>query len=293
MKRSFFAVSSAAGAAALWFAAGLAAAAVSVGIMTPGVFALAGKTSAIAAAMNAAPRNSPLQWDLAFTLTHAGAKIPIADYDVELTKKMHLIAIDDAFVSFTHVHPTLDAGGEFHQRLTFPKAALYHLYADTLPHGSPQQVFRFDFVAGTPSGRQPLRIGAPAASRAVVNAGGYTIRFTVPALRAGREAAIAVHVEHAGSPANDLRPYLGAAAHVVMISTNDLSYIHVHPTLGSAASMAGMDMSHMEPAAGAPASGPDMMVHLTPGGAGLYRMWFQFANAGGAVYVAPLTLAVR
>lgn len=268
-----------------------AAGAVSVQIASNGTFALAGATSHIRARMVATALASSLAWDLEFTLAHTGAPIAITRYDTAMTQPMHLIAINDAFTTFQHFHPRLDRAGTFHLRMQFPKSGYYHLYADTTPHGNSRQVFRFDFVAGALTSRPPARkLGPPAHGKTSVRAGPYRVVFDVPKLTAGAPAMLGVHISKAGAPARDLRPYLGAAAHIVMIDAHDLSYIHVHPMLAGGAAMSGA-MSGMKLPAPSKA-GPALLVHVTPKTRGTYKLWLQFANAAGAVYVAPLVLAV-
>jgi len=47
-------------------------------------------------------------------------------------------------------------------------------------------------------------------------------------LRAGKEGVMALRVTRNGQPATDLAPYLGVAAHVVLIGADDLAYVHAH-----------------------------------------------------------------
>jgi len=67
----------------------------------------------------------------------------IRRYDVEITKRLHLIIVSDDFRTFAHVHPTLGRDGHFTLLQRFPKAGSYHVYGDTVPTALPQQVFRF------------------------------------------------------------------------------------------------------------------------------------------------------
>ena len=50
---------------------------------------------------------------------------------------------------------------------------------------------------------------------------------------------MALSVEKNGQPATDLAPYLGVAAHVVLIRAEDLAYVHAHASAADNAMPAG------------------------------------------------------
>jgi hypothetical protein len=52
---------------------------------------------------------------------------------------------------------------------------------------------------------------------------------------------IQIHIAKHGAPAKYLHPYLGVAAHAVLVQSTDQSYLHAHSMLGE--SMGHMDMS--------------------------------------------------
>ncbi len=76
--------------------------------------------------------------------------------------------------------------------------------------------------------------------------GRYGIRFDALDLHAGQEAELSLHVLRDGTPAPDLTPYLGVAAHAVFISAADLTYVHAHaaPAAAQTAGGTGSPMMH-------------------------------------------------
>src|SRR2546430_4033314 len=54
----------------------------------------------------------------------------IRDFDVEHTKRMHLIIVRRDLTNFQHVHPTQDANGIWSVRLRLDAAGSYRVFAD-------------------------------------------------------------------------------------------------------------------------------------------------------------------
>ena len=241
---------------------------------------------------------SPLRQRLDLWLTGSDGKT-IRRYDVDMTKRLHLVIIGDDFQTFEHVHPTLAPDGHFSIVAAFPKAQAYHIYGDCEPTGIGQQVFRYDLAIG--SGATATR-DLVATGRSVL-VDGYRVTLEGTRLRAGSETKVEVHVTKAGARARDLREYLGALAHAVFIDADDLSYAHVHPmALGGAKSdsMAGMDVSKPHDMADMPgmsaspipdtvATSPDMVLHVRVLRPGTYKLWLQFRSTTG-LHVAPFVL---
>lgn len=120
---------------------------------------------------SASPDN-PLATLLTIWYTRRDSHTPITSYRVDMTKRLHLIAVSDDFQTFLHVHPKLLPSGKFILAQTFPRRSLYHLYADAEPQGMRHQVFRFDLPVGSTrqSGLRDLN-----ERRMAAEAGPYTI----------------------------------------------------------------------------------------------------------------------
>jgi len=250
-----------------------------------GTFALPGKTQQVDAKLAASFNgDTEAQLDLSEMQRPGGATV--TDYDTDMTKKLHMIVISDDLTSFQHVHPVLGADGHFTIDLKVPAAGGYHVYADAVPHGDGQQVFRFDVPFGNALSNAPNLTPTPATA----HAGPYAVTLDSLKLDAGRTTMLSVHVTKNGKPANDLSPYLGGAAHAVFINAKDLSYIHVHPMQGNDMSaMSDMPMGDMKDLPDSVKVNPTMMLHVAAPSAGTYKLWLQF-RGGGRLYVAPFVL---
>jgi hypothetical protein len=71
--------------------------------------------------------------------------------------------------------------------------------------------------------------------------------------------------------ASDLKPYLDAPAHIIMIGQKDKEFVHIHPS-----------------------SNPDYPIygHASIGHPGLYRMWVQF-QTGDVLHTADFTIIIK
>jgi len=234
-----------------------------------------------------AQAGSPLEQHLDVWMTMPGSTVPIKDYQIEMTKKLHMVIVSDDFKTFLHVHPTLEPNGHFLLTQQFPAAGTYLVYADTLPNALNHQVFRFKLDVGHAS--PPSSRDLPSTGMGV-QAGPYEVDLSTVRIHSRRMEMVDVEVLENGQPAKDLHPYLGAPAHAVFLNTKDLSYVHIHPMAGDMMSMP-MDMSKPMPELpdGASVSG-EMMLHIALWEPGTYKLWLQFRGANDKLYVAEFTI---
>ena len=253
-----------------------------------GTFALSGGTQHVSATMNVHRVASATTLDVVES-SDATSK-PISKYSSDMTKLMHMIVISDDFSQFMHLHPAFDpATGHFTASVKLDPARQYIVYADAEPDGAGQQVFRFLLPAQqrtpmVPAGQPTNRpISAVTPSPNMMSAGPYTVALKATTLAANAMLMVPLTIARNGKPANDLHPYLGAAAHAVFINTADLSYVHVHPFVKGTK----MNM-HMQGGQ----AGPNMMMHVPSLPVGTYKLWLQF-RGGATLYTVPFTIAVR
>ncbi len=144
-------------------------------------------------------------------------------FDLEQSRRMHLIVVRRDLRRFQHLHPTQDTTGAWSVALTLPAAGVYHAFADFATAGE-RHTLGTDLFAG---GRfAPLALPKPAP---VARVDGYTVT-----LRERDANPLSFVVSRGGRPVADLQPYLGARGHLVSLRAGDLSYGHVHPLPGGA-----------------------------------------------------------
>jgi hypothetical protein len=212
--------------------------------------------------------------------------VPIRSYQVEMTRKLHMVIVSDDFKTFLHIHPTLSPTGHFTITQQFPAPGTYLVYADALPNDLNHQVFRFKLDVGHPS---PPSARNLASTGMGVQTGPYEVDLSTVRVHSGRMEMVDVEILENGKPAKDLHSYLGAPAHAVFLNAKDLSYVHVHPM--GADAMMNMDMSKPMPELPESASvSGEMMLHIALREPGTYKLWLQFRGAGEKLYVAEFTI---
>jgi hypothetical protein len=148
---------------------------------------------------------------LAFRIVdHRGATV--RHFDVEHTKRMHLIVVRRDMTGFQHLHPTQRADGSWTVPATLRDAGSYRVFADFSVAGKPHTLADDLTVDGV------VRTHAlPAPARSV----------HVDGLRVAR-SGLDFTVTRAGEPVA-IADYLGAKGHLVALREGDLAFLHVHP----------------------------------------------------------------
>jgi len=256
-----------------------------------GIFALLGGTPKIVSKFWA-EHGSGLSATLKIRQFTMDGKTPILRYTIDMQKLMHLVVIRDDFATFDHLHPAFDAQtGIFSAPFTKNANHRFFVYADSMPKGIGQQVFRFTIESDGPlAPAKPSLTASPVTSKA----GPYAVTLAKTTLAANVPLKLDVTVRRGGAPAQDLVPYLGAAAHCVLIDTATLAYVHVHPhERGHAMAMSsGTDMPMGGIAADARV-GANQQLELPALPAGTYKAWYQFKGVGERTYAAAFTLVAR
>ena len=191
--------------------------------------------------------------------------------DVEHEKKVHLIVVNEDLSWFDHIHPEEESDGSYRVAEKFPAPGRYTLFADYKPTGGDHLVDRLNVnIEGT---------SAPAktygSDRMTSDAGdGFSAVLTLEGgdLVAGQPVHLEGKILKNGKDVdvNALEDYLGAKAHMVVVSLDDKEYLHVHPNV----------------------EGSTFDLHTTLGKPGVYRGWLQFQSAG-KVYTSDFIFKVR
>jgi hypothetical protein len=184
----------------------------------------------------------------------------VRDFDVEHTKRMHVIVVRRDMTGFQHLHPTQAADGTWSVPVTLRDAGSYRVFADFSANGTPHTLADDLTVDGQVRSRD---LPAPVES---VDVDGLRVTLSDGASRAGAESQLAFAVTRHGKPV-EVQEYLGARGHLVALRHGDLAFLHVHPDESSLRFMATF------PTAGA------------------YRLFLQF-KVDGRVHTAAFTQAV-
>lgn len=206
---------------------------------------------------------------LSLTITGPDER-PVTDFAVNHDKRPHLIVVRADGSHFRHVHPTLDAHGQWSIPWSWQAAGTYRVYADFVPKatGDGLTLSTTVQVAGAD---KPAPAPRPTTT---ATTGGYTVT-TAGTLVAGQPSTLRFTLTRAGAPVTDVQPYLGAFGHLVALRPGDLAYLHAHPE-GDA------------PAAGA-TGGPTLTFETTAPTPGRYLLYLD-VRVGDRVHTFPLVL---
>jgi hypothetical protein len=182
-------------------------------------------------------------------------------FDVEHTKRMHLIVVRRDMTGFQHLHPVQGADGAWTVPVTLRDPGSYRVFADFSVGGRPRT------LAGDLTVDGPLRSRALPAPAAVAETDGLRVRLDRTAPRAGAEADLRFSVTSRDGRPVEVGLYLGARGHLVALREGDLAFLHVHPDAGRLRFMAEFPS------------------------AGRYRLFLQFRTAG-RVHTAAFTQEV-
>jgi hypothetical protein len=141
----------------------------------------------------------------------------VRDFDVEHTKRMHLILARRDLTGFQHLHPSQAPDGSWHADVRVDAAGSYRLFADFVNDGEPTTLAA-DLRVDGPADLAPL----PAPATTATTGDGYDVGLR----RDGNELRFAITRD---GVAVDPEPYLGASGHLVVLREGDLAFLHVHP----------------------------------------------------------------
>jgi hypothetical protein len=160
--------------------------------------------------------------DLTVRMASSYERREVTDFEMQHERLMHLFIVRDDLAVFAHEHPELAGPGAFRLRYRFPRPGRYRVFADVAPRDAGGQVLSATVEVG---GADP-----PNAAKA----GGASTRasFAWPpgGMHTGRtETVEATLTDVRGRPLEDLEPWLGALAHLILVSEDARIFAHAHP----------------------------------------------------------------
>jgi len=208
--------------------------------------------------------------DLRFRIVDVAGRT-VRSFDVEHTKRMHVIVARRDLTGFQHLHPEQERDGSWTLPLRIDEAGSYRLFAD-FTREDEATTLGTDLRVDGAADLAPL----PAPAATAVSDGGYDVRLDAGRARPGEEAELRFTVTRDGETVHT-EPYLGAGGHLVALREGDMAFLHVHPTeAGHGGEQAG---GHDDGAATFPTQGR-------------YRLFLQFRHEG-RVQTVPFTQEVR
>ena len=222
---------------------------------------------------------------LSFAPKKEGEENAVVPLEMHHEKKMHLMIVSTDLAYFEHIHPKYN-GKEYQinvlgtdQSFTngpglnetrFVEGGDYIMFVDYVPSGGTGQLDRLPLtVSGSERAITPL-----GSRRSVWEGDGYRVELGADkVLAVNKSIKLSLHITLNDQPVTDLDNYLGALAHMVVLSEDTEDYLHVHPMKSKA-------------------HGPDVMLHTKFPKAGKYKVFMQF-NHNDVVRTADFVVEIK
>jgi Cu+-exporting ATPase len=219
-------------------------------------------------------------------VTDASTGRPVDDIGRSHEAWMHFIATRDDLSTFAHIHPQ-PAGrpGEFSTQLTFPTEGRYIIHTELKRRSDMSDLIeRHEIAVGDPA--QVIHSKPSLSPREQVVDG---VRVTLGGdAEVGTGSRFTYRFADAatGKPIDNLRPYLAAAGHVVVMPLDASGFAHEH---------AEVEDDRGRPVFALPGQtfGPKLGLHANFPRPGLYRLWGQFRDANGHILTTTFTVEAR
>lgn len=235
-----------------------------------------------------------------YRITDMQQNTPLTDVVISHEQPLHLIAISTDLQQFLHVHPQpTDEPGAYGLDMVFPTDGTYWLYVEFMRANGQTVLQRDELVVGTPTDDLPA-LSVDLAPRTV---GELRVTLTgAEALQTDAPARMLLRVEDAqtGAGITALQPYLGAPAHIVILSADGTTFAHIHGTIDDdpehgSAEHDSANREHTMDVHGTTGDrfGPEIAIHHVFDAPGMYKIWVQFRDQHGEVITIDFVTEVR
>jgi DMSO/TMAO reductase YedYZ heme-binding membrane subunit len=151
------------------------------------------------------------------------------------SKQAHLVIVDNELQYFTHVHPQLQ-GNIFTINTKFPHPGLYRLYLNYQPVNAIEQQVAFSVRVGISDNQAVTFAQQNIDTNLTKTVDTYAVHLDTSTLKAddmstgNQRITFTLTDAKTKKPVTNVKPYLGAFGHLVMINKETYTFIHVHPT---------------------------------------------------------------
>lgn len=187
---------------------------------------------------------------------------PVDELEVNHEKILHLIITDEQLQKYYHVHPERTGKGEFEVKTDLPNG-LYKGFVDIKPKNLSYGVEPIPFVIGSPDQKGHGHPLVPDTNFSKT-LDGETANLSISTFKANEPAQLSFELDK-----TNLKPYLGAMGHVVILDEAGKKFLHVHPS-----------------------NDKDTIFETTFEKPGVYKIWAEFQQ-NGKVRAFPYVVEIK
>lgn len=192
---------------------------------------------------------------LTFNIVDPRTSEPVRNFEVVHEKLFHFFAVSQDMKFFLHTHPERSGDEDFHLDVRFPHPGMYRILSDFYPRGgTPQLLTNTVMVPGSGFHLDPAKLSADFSPQTSINTRAE-LRILPEHPSAGEKVSMFFRL----TPDENMQPYLGAAAHMLVASSDLIDMIHNHPYLATD------NGSYRQ-----------LQFNMTFPRSGVYRVWIQF-----------------
>lgn len=181
----------------------------------------------------------------------------VQNFEVVHEKLFHMFIVGDDLKYFEHEHPIIQPDGSFIFDQVFPKAGMYRVVADVYPSGGmPQLLVKTVFASDPVDPNRPVSLHDVVLRPDEGLQHGTNTNVELVTDPAKPIAGTKTHVYFKFNTAEHMQKYLGAWAHMLIVSDDMVDLIHEHPFIADGGNKMQFDIIFPRP-------------HT-------YRVWIQF-----------------
>lgn len=172
---------------------------------------------------------------LRFSVFNPTTEKQVREFGILHDMPFHLFIVSLDFEHFDHIHPSQQPDGSFTIDTVLPRPGHYKVFCDFFPIGGTPQVIQANLITAGFKGdlvSSQARLVPDKTFVKTVEGTRFDLHFEPAQMVAGKPAELRYHLIDAATnkPVGDLKPYLGAWGHTLILSEDGSDYLHSHPT---------------------------------------------------------------
>jgi hypothetical protein len=221
-----------------------------------------------------------------FSIFHPTTEKQVKDFNLLHDMPFHLFVVSQDFEEFQHIHPEKQPDGSFTIETVLPRPGYYKIFCDFYPAGGLPQVIHRNLVTAGYRGdliASQARLVPDTSLTKTIEGTRFELKLEPANPVSGFGAELRYHLvdEKTGAPVDDLKPYLAAWGHTLILSEDGTDYLHSHP---STMIPEDVDRALLK-------GGPDVVFETFFPRPGNYRIWSQFLR-DKKLFTVSYTIAV-